>query len=244
MKKRIQEYRIMWKFAVASSVASVLACAGYYGVGMEKPITPDSAQEQCSRDPDAFFDRVRQQAESDLSTMLETRNRLRSSISDVTVRQSEVQEKLDYATRAAHDFRAAWQADQFPVTIHGRAYTKTDVEAQTASLLAQIEGYNSAIAQYERSVSDVREHIQDLTCQIVRTETDLSLLDVKRDVYKASHSDRAAEDLMASVNALFTENATVISASPVRSVDELIQDSASARPVSHSRAVTFLAEKN
>jgi hypothetical protein len=50
-----------------------------------------------------------------------------------------------------------------------------------------------------------------------------------------------AAELMASVDALFAENATVISASPVRSVDEMIRDTSTARPVSHSRAVTFLS---
>jgi hypothetical protein len=46
---------------------------------------------------------------------------------------------------------------------------------------------------------------------------------------------------MASVDSLFRENATVISASPVRSVEEMIRDTTTPRPVSHSRAVTFLA---
>ncbi len=234
----------MLKFTLASAVASAVACVGYFGVPaalVERPITPESAQAECSRNPDEFFARVRQQAQSDLQAMMETRNTLRASSADVENRQQEVQEKLNYATSAAEDFRSAWQQDNFPVMIRGRAYTKADVEAQTSSLLAQIDGYTSALSQYTRTIADIREHVEDLTVQIVRTETDLGLLDSKCSVYKATHSETAAAELMASVDALFAENATVISASPVRSVDEMIRDTSTARPVSHSRAVTFLS---
>ena len=231
----------MWKMTLASSVASVLALAGTYGIQFEQPITPDTAAEQCSSDPDSFFARVKQQAENDLRSMKDTRHNLRNSSGDLENKRVEVQEKLDYATRAAADFRSAWQNDSFPVMIHGRAYTKSDVEAQTSSLLAQIDGYTSVLTKYTRTIAEIRDHVEDLNGRIVQTETDLGLLDTKCSVYKATHSESAAADLMASVDALFTENATVISASPVRSVDEMMQDTATAKPVSHSRAVSFLA---
>lgn len=231
----------MWKITLASSVASVLALLGTYGVTCEQPITPETAEVQCSSDPDAFFARVRQQAELDLKSMKDTRHNLRFSSADVDNKRGEVQDKLDYATKAAADFRTAWQNDCFPVMIHGRAYTKPDVEAQTSSLLAQIDGYTEVLAKYTRTIAEIREHVEALTSRIVQTETDLSLLDTKCSVYKATHSESAAAELMASVDALFAENATVISASPVRSVDEMMQETATAKPVSHSRAVSFLA---
>lgn len=231
----------MWKITLASSLASVLALIGTYGIRLEQPITPDNAALQCSTDPDAFFARVRHQAENDLRSMKDTRHNLRDSSGDLENKRVEVQEKLDYATRAAADFRIAWQNDCFPVIIHGRAYTKSDVEAQTSSLLAQIDGYTAVLSKYTRTIAEIREHVEDLNGRIVQTETDLALLDTKCSVYKATHSESAAADLMASVDALFAENATVISASPVRSVDEMMQDSATAKPVSHSRAVSFLA---
>jgi len=237
----LQENTNMWKITLASSVASVLALLGTYGIRFEQPINPETAHVQCSNDPDAFFARVKQQAESDLKSMKDTRHNLRSGSADVENKRTEVQEKLDYATKAAADFRAAWQNDCFPVMIHGRAYTKPDVEAQTSSLLAQIDGYSSALAKYSRTIAEIQQHVEDLTSRIVQTETDLGLLDTKCSVYKATHSESAAAELMASVDALFAENATVISASPVRSVDEMMQDTATAKPVSHSRAVSFLA---
>ena len=229
---------------VASCVSSIVSAAAWvhaYGLPFEQPITPETAPVQCSSDPDAFFDRVRQQAEADLRIMKENRNALRSSSADVENKQSEVQEKLDYATKAAADFRKAWQDDRFPVMIHGRAYTRPDVEAQTSSLLAQIDGYTAALARYARTITDIREHVEDLTSRIVDTETDLGLLDSRCSVYKATQSESAATDLMASVDALFAENATVISASPIRSVDEMMRDTATVSPVSRSRAVSFLA---
>jgi phage shock protein A len=127
--------------------------------------------------------------------------------------------------------------------IHGRACTKPDVEAQTSSLLAQIDGYSDALAKYNRTIAEIQEHVEDLTSRIVQTETDLGFLDTKCSVYKATHSESAAAELMESVDALFAENATVISASPIRSVDEMMQDTAAVKPVSHSRAVSFLAGK-
>ena len=234
----------MLKLTIASTVASALAYVGYFGVPaalLEGRITPESAQAECSRNPDEFFARVRQQAESDLEAMMETRSSLRASSADVENRQLETQEKLNYATNAAEEFRSAWQCEEFPVMIRGRAYTRADVEAHTSSLLAQIDGYSAALAQYTQTITDIREHVEDLTVQIVRTETDLGLLDSKCSVYKATHSETAAAELMASVDSLFRENATVISASPVRSVEEMIRDTTTPRPVSHSRAVTFLA---
>lgn len=231
----------MKKMTLASSVASVLALIGTYGIHIEQPITPETASVQCSSDPDAFFARVKQQAEGDLRSMKDTRHNLRHSSGDVENKRVEVQEKLDYATRAAADFRSAWQNDSFPVMIHGRAYTKPEVEAQTSSLLAQIDGYSDALTKYTWTIGDIREHVEELNGRIVETETDLGLLDTKCSVYKATHSESAAAELMQSVDALFAENATVISASPVRSVDEMMRDTATAKPVSHSRAVSFLA---
>ncbi|MGV2337089.1 MAG UNVERIFIED_CONTAM: hypothetical protein LVR18_24375 [Planctomycetaceae bacterium] len=221
----------MWKITLASSVASVMALLGTYGIRFEQPITPETAEVQCSTDPDAFFARVKEQAESDLKSMKDTRHNLRSSSVEVENKRAEVQEKLDYATKAASDFRSAWQNDSFPVMIHGRAYTKPDVEAQTSSLLAQIDGYSNALTKYTRTIAEIREHVEDLTSRIVQTETDLGLLDTKCSVYKATHSESAAAELMESVDALFAENATVISASPVRSVDEMMQDTATSKPV-------------
>jgi phage shock protein A len=237
----------MWKMTLASSIASAITLLGYWGIPAQLAgstgITPETAQEQCRDNPDAFFAGVRQQAEADLRSMTETRNSLRTSSADVENLHAEVQEKLSYASSAAQDFRAAWQADSFPVMIRGRAYTKNDVEAQTSSLLAQIDGYNEAIAKYTRTIADIRQHVEDLTARIVTTETDLGLLDTRCRMYKATHSESDAAALMAAVDSLFTENATVISASPIRSVDEMIRDTATATPVSHSRAVSFLTGK-
>ena len=107
----------MLKFTIASAVASALACVGYFGVPaalLEGRITPESAQAECSRNPDEFFARVRQQAESDLEAMMETRSSLRASSADVENRQLETQEKLNYATNAAEEFRSAWQCEKLP----------------------------------------------------------------------------------------------------------------------------------
>lgn len=227
-----------------SCLSTVLSAAAWIhagGLPIDRPITPETAAVQCERDPDAFFIRVRQQAEADLRVMKDNRNALRTSSADVETKQADVQEKLDYATKAAADFRKAWQDDCFPVMIHGRAYARADVEAQTSSLLAQIDGYTAALARYARTITDIREHVEDLTSRIVDTETDLGLLDSRCSVYKATQSESAATDLMASVDALFAENATVISASPIRSVDEMMRDTATVSPVSRSRAVSFLA---
>jgi len=173
----------MWKMTLASSIASAITLLGYWGIPAQLAgstgINPETAQEQCRDNPDAFFAGVRQQAEADLRSMTETRNSLRTSSADVENLHAEVQEKLSYASSAAQDFRAAWQADSFPVMIRGRAYTKNDVEAQTSSLLAQIDGYNEAIAKYTRTIADIRQHVEDLTARIVTTETDLGLLDTR-----------------------------------------------------------------
>ncbi len=132
---------------------SATAWVSTYGLPFERPITPDTAAAECSNDPDAFLGRVKQRAEQDLRAMKDTRNTLRTSRVDVENKQAEVQEKLHYATKAAADFRSAWQNDGFPVMIHGRAYTKTDVEAQTSSLVAQTDGYTEALAKHTRTIT-------------------------------------------------------------------------------------------
>jgi len=229
---------------VSSCVSALVSAAAWVGTGglpFEQPITPETASAQCSSDPDAFFSRVRERVEQDLLTMKNTRSELRSSSADVENKRAEIQERLDYAVSAAADFRKAWQGERFPVMIHGRAYTRPDVEAQTSSLLAQIDGYTESLSKYTHTLTEIRAHVEDLTRQIVDTEADLGLLASRCNVYKATHSESAAADLMASVDALFAENATVISASPIRSVDEMMRDTTCNTPVSRSRAMSFLA---
>ena len=63
----------MRKITLASSIASAITLLGYWGIPAQlvgsTGITPETAQEQCEDNPDAFFASVRQQAEADLAAL-------------------------------------------------------------------------------------------------------------------------------------------------------------------------------
>jgi hypothetical protein len=229
------------------SLSTLLGICGYrYGAEWlypELPTDRQAAEELCEKDPDAFFGRVKSEGTGDLAAMNAARNGIRGRLSELETAAEEQQAKLSYARNAAEKFRSAWQAGVFPVEVEGRAYTRNDLEAQVSSLLAQIDGYEQAVNKISRAREEAGAQIEELTVQIVRTETDLSLLDIRREVFRATRADGSVAELMATVDSLFRRNAEVISTSPIRSVDELMRDAStgdSTRPISRARAVDFL----
>ena len=232
----------MLKLTLVSSVVTVLAYSGYYVTCAPSQICAESAAEVCAADPDRFFDRVEEQAASDLAQMESTRSTLRTQLSDLADQEEDVVAKRNYARFAAEEFRAAWAAAKFPVTVHGRVYSQGEIEGQVSTLLAQIDSYEAALEKFRQTADSARQHVEELTCRIVRTETDLSLIGVRREVYKATRSDESVTELMATVDSLFSENAAVIAASPIRSVDELMasDQGAPARPYASSKALAWL----
>jgi phage shock protein A len=232
----------MWKMTIVSSVVSMLAFAGIHISNSSDQINSDTAAAECAADPDRFFDRVEEQAASDLSRMEKTRSTLRTQLSDLAEQEEQVVAKRNYARFAAEEFRSAWSAGAFPVTVHGRVYSQPEIEGQVSTLLSQIDGYETALQKFQQTADSARQHVEDLTCRIVRTETDLALIGVRREVYKATRSDESVTELMATVDSLFSENAVVIAASPIRSVDELMASDASSsvRPYANSKAIAWL----
>ncbi len=235
-----------------SCALSFATLAGVYGYrcGMDwiNPVLPadrEAAELLCRKDPDGFFAMVRSEGQADLSAMNAARNGLRGRLAELDMAEEEQQAKLSYARNAAERFRTAWQAGVFPVEVEGRAYTRNDLEGQVSSLLAQIEGYSEGVEKIGKAREEAESRIEQLTVQIVRTETDLSLLDVRREVFKANEADGSASEIMATVDSLFRRNAEVISSSPIRSVDELMQETSrvdTTRTISRAKAVDFLSQ--
>ncbi|MCA9057112.1 MAG: hypothetical protein KDA85_01375 [Planctomycetaceae bacterium] len=202
-------------------------------------------EEARKEDPQGYLDFVEKRLTQDLKTMQQTRKALAAEMNNITEQEQQLDAKVKYARELADEFRAAWRADRFPVEIRHAAYTRDQTEAQVSILLAQIDGYQDSLEQIESARQQSEMRVEELTVQVVRTETNLALIDTQRELLRARALTTTRDELVAQVDALFTDNRTLLSGSPIRSVEELLETadiSTSSMTTSRDRVHSFLAQ--
>jgi len=173
-------------------------------------------------DPVGFLEHVETTLTDDLAELRKNRRALAGEVADVAKQHREQSALLNDAWRFASEFRTAWQAEEFPVTVRDAAYSEVDLKAQVSSLLAEIDGHEANVARLQKIRTGAEKQLEELAVRIEKTRTDLAAIGTQREMLRSRVLSDDAETLLAQVDSLFRENQETIHDNPVRSVRELL----------------------
>lgn len=240
--------RRIWAAVTSLIVMLLVACvrSENFFESVERTVHETTGWDEAARreDPVGYLDFVESQLRDDLGKMHETRRSLATELSSISEKEQELTAKQEYAEQMAEQFRSAWRVGQFPLEVRNAAYTKDQAESQVSVLLAQIDGYTDSLSRVRTARQQSEERVEQLTVQVVRTETNLALIATQRELLKAEELTTTSDQLVAQVDALFTDNRAAIHGSPVRSVEELMASgdvTTVARQTSRDRVSAYLS---
>jgi len=201
-------------------------------------------EEAREADPGGYIEHVRGQLREDLGGMRNSHAQLQGEQERLTELLATRKRHLADAERMLEDFRAAWQSGSFPVVVYGQSYSSEQLQSQVSLLLEQQTEYGNSIQRIEESVTAAMDRVRELTVQIDRTVTSLSLLDTQKELIVSRGLKSAGEELTSTVQTLLDGNQQVLTSGPVRPLEDLIAAAAadpSARPsASMERVLAYL----
>jgi hypothetical protein len=176
-------------------------------------------------DPIGFIEYADKKLNADLSAMRQTRRDLSMARENIKAELRKTEELLAAATELAESFRAAYTAASggggFPVKVSGREYTRDQLIEQVRLILMQRENYASLLVDLKKAEAGASAKQEELVPQIARTEALLATLPAKKEVARANKLTGRTEELLAKVDDVLVRNEEMVSASPVRTVEEL-----------------------
>ena len=173
-------------------------------------------------DPAGYIEYVRGQLRTDLASMRDSHAQLRAEQEQLTELTATKQRQLTDSSRMLESFRTAWQSGTFPVTVLGQTYSAEQLQAQVALLLEEQAGYESGMQRVGEAEQAALGRIRELTVQMDRTTTSLSLLDTQKELLVSRSLQTNGNVLTANVETLLNDNQQVLSSGPVRPLDDLV----------------------
>lgn len=194
-------------------------------------------------DPVGFTRHVEDRLRSDLNELQSSRRTLAMEVAELARKHREQTALLVEARRLAGEFQAAWRTGMFPVSIRNAAYTADDVQSQTSSLLAEIDGFTQTVARLEKVRKEAEAKLEEMTVRLNRTESELATIGAQRELLRSRVLSESGERLLTQVEQLLHGNEQIISDNPVRSVRELLAAAVAPRSeasVTSDRVMSFL----
>lgn len=192
-------------------------------------------------DPAGYVEHVRQQLRKDLGGMRDSHAQLQSEQERLDTLLATRQRQLVDSGRLLESFRSAWQAGEFPVLVLGQSYTSEQLQSQVAMLLEEQIGYEASVQRIREAQEAAAERVRELTVQLERTSTSLSLLDTQKELLISERLETSGGELVAGVDALLNHNQAVLSVGPVRPLDDLVA-AESSPAVTASRSMSRVME--
>jgi phage shock protein A len=179
-------------------------------------------------DPVGFIEYAEKELKDDLQSLEDTRLRMAEAAETVASELERARVLLDSAGELAEQFRQAYRQAEaqggYPVEVAGAEYTRDELIEQVRLVLLQQASYEAIIADFEAATGTVADKQQQLVTQITATKAALSSLPAKKEIARLNELTGRTEELFQKVDEVIGQNETVLAASPVRTVEELIQE--------------------
>ncbi len=94
----------------------------------------------------------------------------------------------------------------------------------------QRDNYEQTVSDLQSAAQAAKEKQQQLVVQINNTRAALEALPAKREIARVNQLTASTEELMAQVNDLLEKNTEVLSASPVRTVEQIVREQQAPAP--------------
>jgi phage shock protein A len=180
-------------------------------------------------DPVGFIEYAEKTLQQHLRDMQSTQQRMKDALASIKEETAGTTRKLQAAENLAETFRTQYKQalgqGTFPISVAGRTYTQEETVAQVGLILRQRDSYENLLAEFDSVQQVAEKRMEELVTQIGDTKASLAMLPAKREIARLNELTGSTEELMSQVNDLIMTNGRVLDedASPVRTVEELIQ---------------------
>lgn len=184
--------------------------------------------EAIEKNPVGYSQFVEVQLKKDLKTFQETRKALTLRMERLAKMLAEKTKLLQRGEKLAEDFAEAVTAGVFPVSVHGKEYTESQLRIQLALTIAQVGGLKESVAEIAKVSTVAEKEIQKLVVGIEKTESQIALLAARREIFRSQATSAEGLEMIAQVNAVLEGNQILIKENPVRTIEEILDDIANA----------------
>lgn len=132
---------------------------------------------------------------------------------------------LDGGRALAEQFAEANSQEKFPTEILGRSYDREQLHNQLSLVLAQISGFEELIKGIKNASKEAEAKIRERIVAVDNIETQIHTLSVDRELYKTTSRSKLNKEMLASARDLLREAQILSRENPVRSVQQLIEES-------------------
>jgi hypothetical protein len=183
--------------------------------------------EAIEKNPIAYSQFVEAQLKKDQKTFQETRKKLAISMEGLAKKLAAKTKLLEQGEKLAEEFAETITAGSFPVTLHGKEYTESQLRMQLALTLAQINGLKESVTEITKVSAVAEKELQKLVVGIEKTESQISLLATRREIFRSQATSAEGLAMIAGVNAVLEGNQLLVKSNPVRTIEEILNDAES-----------------
>jgi len=201
--------------------------------------------EAIEKNPILYTQFVEAQLKKDLKTFQVTRKALALRMDTLAKKLAEKTKQLEKGKNFADEFAEAITNGTFPVRLHGKDYTETQLRNQLALTLAQVNGLKESVAEITNVSVAAEDELRKLVVNIEKTETQIALLTTRREVSRSRTTSAEGLEMIATVNSVLEGNQILIRHNPVRTIEELLKDNETATqsvPASETQVHEFLQD--
>jgi len=193
-------------------------------------------------DPVGFLEYAERKLTRDLAALNTSRGDLAQATQRIAAEQAKTEGLVASATTLGESFRAAYKAAEaakaWPVEVSGASYSREQLVQQVRLILMQKGNYEQIIGEFKKAADAAKKKAEQLVGQVNRTKATLAILPAKKEIARVNKLTEGIDDVLAKVNDLLGENEDVLSASPIRTVEEL----AAAKPTTATPAAKLDAD--
>lgn len=237
---------------IASAVVAVAVVALLFvspairtSVGFKVKDLTQWTPEAIRADPIGFSKFAERQLRQDLETYKTTQMSFAATLDDVAKKQRDKTKLLEDGQRFAEEFAEAIEQNVYPAVVQGREFTEAQLRTQLALTLAQVDGFAESLSQLDAIAARAEEEIRKLVVQIEKTESQLSILATKREIFKSQKTSTEGLAMLDQAKAALEDNVTVFKNNPVLTVEEMVKrlsDSSNGAAAGQERVEQFLQD--
>ncbi len=183
--------------------------------------------EAIEQDPVGYSDYCQRQFKSNLARFKERQDALGRADVELEKRLSEKIALCDAGRALAEKIAQTLEEGVFPAAFNGASYTKEQLTSQLKLLLAQVDGLQGSINEMRATAQKANESVQKLVVQIEQTETQMTTLAARREIFKTNKLTNDDKSMFESCRNALEEAKTSLSSefTPVRTIEQLLKAS-------------------
>ena len=181
--------------------------------------------EAIEKNPIGYSQFVEAQLKKDLKTFQETRKALALRMETLAGKLAEKTKLLAEGEKFADEFAEVITDGTFPIRLHGKDYTESQLRIQLALTLAQVNGLRESVAEITKVSVIAEKELQKLVVGIEKTETQIALLTTRREIFRSQTTSAEGLEMITTVNSVLEGNQILIRDNPVRTIEDLLKDS-------------------